>query len=319
MTEAERRRARRAVADALADRDDWTFRRPLGAEDDYLVAEVTVGGRRAVCKVARGDPTSVRRERCCYRRVANVDGVPTPAVLDAGDRHLVVEHRGESYDGDATRARRRARLHAVGATLARLHEATAFPACGDLESTVDGPELDAARTWPDRCRELTADLAQRHAGGPFEDVATDALERVRSGESILRGAGEPVLVHGDVGADNLRFAGDGVAAVVDWEVAAAAPGEFDLARAELEWFLKPHSPEVGGDLRGALVGGYESVRPLPEHSAARRDLYRAVLTLGPLATVDEVVAAADVERDDIAASMRNYVEERLAAAAEPLG
>lgn len=307
-----------AIHDALERHGTYEPVQQIQTDDRNLVAEVLFDGTRAVCKVARDEPTGVDRDAAVHRLLRERETVPVPTVLAADEGCLVTEHRGVGYDGDAPRAQRRARLRAVGAAMARLHRGTAFEQYGALQSTDEGIELDPDPSWQERFVEFAEARHELHERGRFEAVADATLTAVREHADALADAGDPVLVHGDFEADNLRFEPEGtdLAAVVDWELARAEPGEFDLARAELGWFLKPSSPEAGSALRGAIREGYRTTRALPPGSEARRRLYRAVLTLGPLSYVDEVAERAGVPEADLTERTVDYVYECLDGAEE---
>jgi Ser/Thr protein kinase RdoA (MazF antagonist) len=302
-----------AIHDALGRHGPYEPIRQLQTDDRNLVAEVAFEGTHAICKVARDDPTGVNRVAAVHDLLRRRAVVQVPTVLAASEGCLVTQYCGVAYDADAPRDRRRARLRNVGAAMARVHRATAFEGHGDLQPTAEGLELDADESWAERFLAFTRERRPLHDGGRFEPVADAVLDAVREHAPIFADAGDPVLVHGDFEADNLRFDpdGTGVAAVVDWELARAEPGEWDLARAELGWFLKPSSPEVGSDLRGTIRDGYRSVRSLPAGSDARRRLYRAALTLGPLSYIDEVAERASVPVDELADSTVDYVYDCL--------
>lgn len=304
------------VRTALASHtNDFEVRDELMRTDRHVVREVDFGGRRAVCKLARGDPTGLRRDALVLRRVADSGAAPVPDLLARGDDHYVAEFAsGSEYDGTLPRPVRERRLRDAGATLARVHDSVSFEAYGDLRPAGDRLELDARESWPDLFVEWVADWRDDLAGTRFTDLGGDVLGFVRNRAGAFEDAGGPVLVHGDYEADNLRFAGDGASSVLDWEVARSAPGEFDLARAELGWFEKPTSPEDDGDLRDALIASYESVRPLPDGFDARRAVYRAALTLKPLRKVEAVGTRADVPPDELGAVMASFVRDRLDAA-----
>ncbi|WP_137284264.1 phosphotransferase enzyme family protein [Halorussus salinisoli] len=308
------------VRDALASvTNDFEVREELLTTDRHVVHEVEFEGRRAVCKLARDDATGLHRDALVHEHVAESGAAPVPDLLVHGENCYVASFAaGGEYDGDAPREVRERRLRDAGTTLARVHEAFPFEAHGELRPADDRLELDARESWPDLFAEWVADWSDGLAGSDFADLGGDVVAFVRNHAAAFEDAGDPVLVHGDYEDDNLRFGDDGVSSVLDWEVARAAPGEFDLARAELGWFEKPHSPETDGDLRSALIAGYESVRPLPPGFDARRAVYRAALTLKPLRKVGEVGARADVPADELGVVMASFVRDRLDAARRDL-
>jgi Ser/Thr protein kinase RdoA (MazF antagonist) len=299
-----------AIHDTL-DGTEYEPVRQLQTDDRNLVAEIRVAGRRAVCKVARDNPTGVNRDAAVHRFLRDREIVPVPEVLAAGDGWVVTEHCGADYDADLPRARRERRLRTVGAALARLHRETGFERCGDLRPASDDVELVSGDPWPERFLAFTEKRHALHAGERFEPVADAVRDAVRAHESAFAAADDPVLVHGDFEDDNLRFASDGLAAAIDWERCRAEPGEFDLARAELGWFLKPSSPEAGGALKGCIRDAYRGERRLPPGSSGRRALYRAAMTLGPLSSVDEVAARAGVVKHELVESTVDYIYDCL--------
>jgi aminoglycoside phosphotransferase (APT) family kinase protein len=308
----------RGVRDALASHtDDYEVRDELLSNDRHVVREVGFVGRRAVCKLARNsnDATGLHRDALVLRRIADSGAAPVPDLLVHGEEYFVASFAaGGDYDGDAPRELRKCRLRDAGATLARVHDAFEFEAHGELRPDDDRLELDARESWPDLFAEWVADWSDALAGTRFAGLGEEVRAFVSNHSAAFADAGPPVLVHGDYEDDNLRFAEDGVSSVLDWEVARSAPGEFDLARAELGWFEKPHSPENDGSLRTALTAGYESVRPLRDGFDARRATYRAALTLRPLRKVGEVGTRAAVPADELGDVMASFVRDRLDAA-----
>src|SRR5678815_5685700 len=75
-------------------------------------------------------------------------------------------------------------------------------------------------------------------------------------------------VHGDLFRDNVLWAGDAVAALLDFESAFRGPLVYDLAVLVLSWC---YGDAFEPDLARAMVRGYESVRPLTAQE--KRALY----------------------------------------------
>ncbi|MHB1846339.1 MAG: homoserine kinase [Deltaproteobacteria bacterium] len=115
-------------------------------------------------------------------------------------------------------------------------------------------------------------------GGRGEPEVARALPLLRRGFEVGRAiAHDPVgLVHADVFRDNVLWLGERVAALLDFEMAGAAPFELDLAVAMLDWAFDPKAPR-GERFAAArqLVEGYENARapePPPEAETLHRCL-----------------------------------------------
>jgi Ser/Thr protein kinase RdoA (MazF antagonist) len=304
------------VRDALASHtSDFEFRGEPLSNDRHVVREVTFRGERAVCKLAREDSTGVRRGALVLQRLADSDAVPVPDLLARGEDHYVASFAaGGEYDGTAPRQRRERRLRDAGATLARLHETVAFESPGELTPRDDHLDLDARESWAALFAEWVADWSDALTGTRFEALGEDVQAFVRDHPEAFAAAGDPVLVHADYGADNLRFDGDSVSSVIDWEVARSAPGEFDLVRAELGWFDDRESAETDRDLRTALFAGYESVRSLRDGFGVRRAVYRAALMVRRLRNAEAAAGQSEVSVGDLEAVIAPFVRDRLDAA-----
>ncbi|WP_327052900.1 phosphotransferase family protein [Halomicrococcus gelatinilyticus] len=298
------------VRDALASQfEDVAVRDCLRRDARNTVHEVSVDGRRAVCKTTDTQPAMLAREGAVLAAVGERTAVPVPAVLAAGDGHLVLAWaRGDVDDRDDPRDRRRERLRAVGRTLARLHRDTAgwFDGHGALEEG-GGPLVVARPTgWPDRFAGFVDDWAATLAGTRDADAGDAVREFV--GEHRHEFADRsPVLVHGEPAPDHVRFDGGEVTALLDWELAQAAPGAFDLVWAERDFLRTPTAVAVDDDLRTALHEGYEAERPLPPEAAFRCEVYRAAFAMRDLRLVGQ-------DSEDCRESLRTYVFDRLDAA-----
>jgi Ser/Thr protein kinase RdoA (MazF antagonist) len=208
---------------------------------------------------------------------------------------------------------RERRLRNAGATLATLHEETDFEAHGYLRARDDALELDAHGPWSDMLEAIVEGWTNDLEGTRFEDAGKTVLTFVRDNAERFDVADGPELVHGDFQPENVRFDGEQVVAVLDWEFSLAGAGEFDLCRTEREFFDWHDAPESDGDLRDALRAGYESVRPLPPEFEARREVYRAVLKLDPMRFFDEWKEQVEAS-DAMAQSMCEFVRESIADA-----
>jgi homoserine kinase type II len=163
---------------------------------------------------------------------------------------------------------------------------------------VEGEVLCLGRLEPAHCREVGAALARVHAAsaalpplGPGRFQPADMLARLHTVErtssradalsaaaevkallvdySARREAGLPSgVVHGDLFRDNVLFRGGAIAALLDFESVSHGPFVYDLL-VTMEAFCFRDAFDL--ELAGALVRGYESVRPLEERE---RSAYR---------------------------------------------
>lgn len=85
------------------------------------------------------------------------------------------------------------------------------------------------------------------------------------------------IIHGDLFTDNVLFRGDKVIAVLDFEAASRGKFVFDLATAVNALCVHEHAYQL--DRFEALIGGYESLRPL---SLAEWDAFPNELRLSAL-------------------------------------
>jgi aminoglycoside phosphotransferase (APT) family kinase protein len=164
-------------------------------------------------------------------RAAAAAGVPVPAVV-LDEPYLVVERvEGEGNPRrllrDGTKAAVRLRLAAqCGETLARIHR---IP----LTAVAGLPEPDPVGAWRDVLD------ASGHPHPAFE-LALRWLEERRPPP-----AGR-VVAHGDFRNGNLIVGHEGLAAVIDWELAHIGDPLSDLAWMCLKAWRYGHHPPVGG-------------------------------------------------------------------------
>lgn len=297
--------------------EEYETRRELQSNNHNRVYEVALDGRRAVCKVASGDDAHVRKDALAARHLSKRTPTPVPRVFAIEDDYAIFEWaEGTAYDADANRALRERRLRGAGETLAILHKSTDFEACGYLNCQDGELELDARGTWSDMLTAIVGGWCDDLAGTRFEAVGESVLSFVREHEDAFTAVSESVLVHGDYQPENFLFEGESVAAVLDWEFCFAGAGEFDLCRAEREFFDWHTAPE-NDDLRGSIREGYESTRALPPAFEGRRHVYRAVLKLDPMRFFG--TWSSQVENpDETADSMCAFVSDELELARNQL-
>ena len=230
------------------------------------VHRVTSGGRAHFLRRYRdADAWAVDREHRLLRHIGGA--VPVPAPLPLPDGRTSVEAEGSVWAmfaaaegaqvaADDLTAEQAA---AAGATLARLHRATAdMPQAGfgAWSLSWDGPR------WRARLATVLAAID----GAPIDDE-TDRWGRERV-QAQIDWLGDPAcahryspafpgqVIHGDYQPANLFFVGAEVSGIIDWDGARVMPRAFEVARAC--FFLARMQPE----LTFAFLEGYAGVTRL---------------------------------------------------------
>jgi hypothetical protein len=220
------------------------------------------GGRRVIVKV-RGARVSPRFLTAVaeIQGALHADGYPAPEPL-AGPAPLgrgtataeAVLERGAPPDARAPGVR-----HAMAVELRRLVERC------DRFAELEGLRDEAWRLAPGSLWPLPHDARYAFAPGDPGAEWIDALAARAIEAAGLRegGAGRPVVCHGDWRVGNLRFEGDELTAVHDWDSLAVEP-ECAVLGGVAHYFTAdwsapgPHYP--GLDEALAFVASYESVR-----------------------------------------------------------
>lgn len=119
-------------------------------------------------------------------------------------------------------------------------------------------------------------------------------------------------IHADLFRDNVRFVGDRVAAILDWEMACTDAFALDLAIALNAWTFDA-SDRYSPALATALLAGYRSVRALtPEERDALWPLARAGAARYTASRLTDF-HLADLPADKLARKDWRRYEQRLAA------
>ncbi|MEJ2865773.1 phosphotransferase family protein [Actinomycetospora flava] len=237
---------------AGASRETWTF---------------ALDGRRLVLRrdpPGAPRPVEMAREAECLRAAARA-GVPVPCVVrssgggDAvGTPYLVMEHvDGESLPGRLLRDERWASARVglareLGRVLARIH-------------ALDPQAVPSLPLVPDPLGVLRARYDAFGEPQPGLDVAFRWLAEHRPPPVA------PAVVHGDFRNGNLLVAPDGLAAVLDWELAHRGDPREDLGWLCARAWRFGAEPAVGGfGSREELLAGYAEVAGTsPEAEAVR--------------------------------------------------
>jgi homoserine kinase type II len=153
----------------------------------------------------------------------------------------------ERVDGAPVEAPDAAHCAQVGAALARLHEAT----------QTYRPRLTNRRGpawWRQAARAVRPFLNADQA------ALLDAEIRYQTG--FGRGKLRKGAIHGDLFCDNVLFAGERVAGIIDFGFAATDFYAYDLAITVNDWCIDDRTGALDRALVGAMLSAYEGVRPL---------------------------------------------------------
>ncbi|NLO07670.1 MAG: phosphotransferase [candidate division WS1 bacterium] len=218
------------------------------------------------------------------------EGLPVPVGVPAPDgRAFIVsgQHIYELFEfieGEQHEAGNAEQLHAAGVTLGRLHRSA---------SGYDPPVM---KRWPrfhdpaDAAEGLFSLLAdaQGEAAGLLDQALRLARSLVERLPDALYWSLPQTVVQGDYHPANLKFRGEEVVGVFDWDWASRQPRMVDLADALLFFCGVRESPLIGGDIWSlteafriapervaALGAGYlQEIAPTAEELAALPDLMR---------------------------------------------
>jgi Ser/Thr protein kinase RdoA (MazF antagonist) len=244
--------------------------------------------KRVACR------TFLDNHRYALTRLAGTGVVPdlrgvTPEVLEVEYAFVDGQHLEEVGAGD-----RGACLAAAGAALALLH-AHHLDGYGPL----DGPRDATSDWWEIQDRNVGDWLRAGEADGLLtRAVAAQVRQRYRFARAAVGEERASGFAHGDYRPDNLLFVraeGGWRCRVLDFDHSQAAPPHLDFGRIELDLF------EGRPEARGAFLGGYRAVAPLPA-LAAVLPLYRIIWPL------NHVVWGARAGAADLVAENRRRLE-----------
>ena len=270
----------------------------------HAVYAVTVDGRRAVCKVARGETADVGAEAAAMAHADRHTALPVPRVLAAREDAFVATWlAGLDSDVDPDDP---ADARSLGRGLARLHAATedafsrpGFPELGpawDPDGRFDSRRDDAWAVlavddrldWHAVAREFLEEIREYLATIGLADPADEVLALLDDYPDLFEGAGTPVLCHGNLHPEHAALDRGGtrpeLAALIDFEHALVAPAEYDFWRTAIPLFHEPGSGAT--DTLSAFRAGYESVRDLPLGVDRRRDAWWLVIFVSFLLALD---------------------------------
>lgn len=318
----------RPVRDLITSHADSEVVRQLHDVPPHEVYEVRVNGTRAVCKLDAHPEGDATTEGWVTRYANRNTSLPVPAVLTVGDGYFLAEWLDgvpEELDDDEEPALD-GWLRAAGAGLATLHEETSFETTGLPDAGEDGLAVESHETWADT---VVAFLARRRdylESFGYADAAGATIEFVEAHPEAFAVPGDPVLCHGNYLPDHVgvedapagRHGADEVTALIDFEHALVAPGEYDYWRAALPLFVSPASA-TDEEAEERFRAGYESVRPLPSGFDDRRELYLLVNSVSYLRSLFLQDQHGPAETERRAEAIREYVFDSLDDLEDSLG
>ncbi|MEN9934455.1 MAG: hypothetical protein RLZZ387_1034 [Chloroflexota bacterium] len=232
----------------------------------------TTCGRFVVRRNHRRFPLEAHRSRHTLIAALVRQGVPTAALLPARDGSTLQVIDGRAYEvqeyveGQDYDRMCHGQTSAAGAVLARYHRAA--------QDLPRAQVTDEARYAPFALSGLIERLLERDIMGDLHDQLAWYDARASQLRAQLPDAAYAdlphLLIHGDVHSDNFCFAGDRVAALLDFDQVAWDARVVDLADALVAFATDPLEPHSWGVFRGpldeeraaALVEGYTQVWPL---------------------------------------------------------
>ena len=289
----------------------------------HEVYEVSVDGRRAVCKISVDERGSAGVEGRVLRFVGRETSVPVPEVLDVGENWFLMRYQDDAPQepSDGERRLESSWIRVAGRTLARLHaEATfdrpgLFATAGDptdptSEIRVDSP-VDA--TWPDALDDLLglyeATVGDRTSDRSYASAIADAREFLAANAAHFVDDDRPSLLHGWFTPEHVGVADGEPTCVIDFEHALAGSPEWDYWRLAVVLFQSSNW-EGPDDAESQFRRAYESIRPLPDGFDERADAYRAFVAASHL---DSLVTqrGIDDETRELAVFLTEYIRDRL--------
>lgn len=240
-----------------------------GAGTFHAIYEIeTQGGGAWIARVAMvpelGTAFHLAADSILFRQLAQV-GVPTSSPVFADltrariphDLQILPRARGvkvTTLENPETQAMEPELLHAVGATLARVHqvEGRGFGLV-DWERHLRATELAGGhRDWAGYLlQNLAAHLAVCIGTGAVSEGEAGEITRRLEGMAPIWAASPCRLLHGDPGHHNFYAANREVTALLDWEDALCGDPVFDLAH----WGTFTRE-----GMLAEMLGGYFGVR-----------------------------------------------------------
>lgn len=314
MTEALQAGIRAAFPDRTVERVTERDTRPGNATAHVTFAD----GRQAYLKTATDGTYRLAREIAATRYVAEHCAVGVPEVLaaDAGSDppYLATAPLDGTVMTDVWRDEdvdREWLAREAGRALAGVHEAR-FAEPGQVVAG-GAEDLELRRdSWTDVLIRTVEERAEDWWADRFAEVPERVVGVLEDARPLLDGA-PAALLHLDAARPNVHVDPPGL---LDWERAVVGDPALDLVDSVANNFDQPDVPDEHFErLRNAQFAGYrERAGGLPDGLAERRPVYRLFTYLLVPQAFEDWSAGADVPNDELAANVRDELDDRVAAA-----
>ena len=249
--------------------DSYDVLRQLHDVPPHEVYEVTVNGQHAIYKGNTGPTGKAGTEGRVMAVIGEHTSIPVPETVIVENEFFVARWHDDAPSPESEHHADEDWARAAGSGLARLHDETAplLDTYGTFRPD-DGLRTDGHDQWHAAAIEYVRSRRPVLARCGHADMAEKVLEYLDGHPDAFAGADRPVCCHGWATPEHVSVADRGVACMIDFEHAIAAPGEYDYWRT-----VSPVFGSDGSNARNVFRESYESVRSLPDGLERRRLLY----------------------------------------------
>lgn len=241
----------------------------------HAVVELTVDGRRAVCKYDTGPTGSAGLEGRIMAFVGDQTDLPVPEVLDTGAGHFVAAWHDGAPTTDESPMASEPWARAAGRAMATMHDQTApsLDGFGVIDPDGSNGAVGEAATWHEGAMAYLKRRKRAIEPYGYAESADRAMAYLERHPEAFDGAGGPVCCHGWFTPEHVAIDDGRVICVVDFEHTMAAPAAFDYWRTVIPAF----GPDAPDTAELAFREGYESVRQLPDGFEERRPAFMLLI------------------------------------------
>ena len=295
------------------DYEDFSYERPTaGHQGEVFLVTLTHAGEEyeVVVKFQPGNEEGFALEPFLHEYVADRTDVPVPRILvfkeepDLDVAPYFVTERVEGHNlaealGELEYDLRERLVNQAGRILGDMHAEIGFEGFGRL-GLEDGRLVveNLSWDWQETFRMLVDAQIDRLAGGPFENLQSQAHDALDDAIGVIPSGGVPRLVHDDFRPANMLFDPANqapITAVLDWQFALAGHPEYHVARTDF-LFIDPafQDADVRDRLRTKLYEGYREYREFDpdDDYEQRRPVYHFATLLWRMAGFEAAFADA---------------------------